>query len=108
MVISIIIALSITVRWFWMIDKYSVNVLFWDQWGFYSVLFENGSLWDTFSHQHGPHRQGVGFVLARFIAELSSWDTRVESFAIGVLVLIGALLTLGLKKKLSGKIRAID
>lgn len=108
MSISVALVLLLVFRWFWMIDSYSVNVLFWDQWGFYSVFFDGGSLWDVFSHQHGPHRQGIGFVLAGLVADLSSWDTRAEAFVIGGLIVVAGLLTLYLKKRLTGNFQAID
>lgn len=108
MAIAISLACILVFRWFWMIDEYTVNVLFWDQWGFYAVFFDGGSLWDIFSHQHGPHRQGLGFILARVVADLSDWDTRAETFVIGGLIVIAGILTLYLKKRLTGNFKPID
>src|SRR4029453_13861349 len=46
-----------------MIDRHAVNVLFWDQFTFYQALAENTNAWELFRWQHGPHRQGLPFLL---------------------------------------------
>ncbi len=98
----------IILRWFFLIDKYSVNMLFWDQWDFMGGLFENKGAWELFSWQHGPHRQGVGFFLTKIVADLSGWNTRVECFMIGTVICLAALTALALKWRLTGNISAFD
>lgn len=102
------ILLFIILRWFFLIDKYSVNMLFWDQWDFMGGLFENKGTWELFSWQHGPHRQGVGFFLTKLTADLSGWNTRVECFMIGTVICLAALTALALKWRIAGNITAFD
>ena len=102
------LAIFLIARWYFLIENYTVNVLYWDQWGFYSVFFNNESLWDTFTYQHGPHRQGIGFLLTRLVAYLSNWDTKFEAHVIGTLILLGGILALWLKKRLFGSIKILD
>lgn len=85
-----------------MIDNYAVNLLFWDQWGFYAEFFEKGSYWDIFSHQHGPHRQGIGFILAKWIADLSAWDGKIEAFDWSIAISFWLILST-LKKAIDRK-----
>jgi len=71
------------------VNRNAVNVLYWDQWDFYRPMFENRGWWETFSLQHGPHREGLGLVLTRAIALVSGWDSRWDAFA-ACIILIGA------------------
>jgi len=102
------VLLFVIIRWFFLIDKYSVNMLFWDQWDFMGGLFEQKGPWELFSWQHGPHRQGVGFFLTKIVAELSGWNTRVECFMIGSVICLAALTALFLKRQITGNITAFD
>ena len=80
-------------RLFGLINRYSVNILFWDQWAFYTPLFKGAGLWRLFTWPHGPHRQGVGYLVIKAVAELTGWNTRAEVFAMGgILCLALALL----------------
>jgi hypothetical protein len=71
------------------VDLYAVNVLFWDQWDFYTPLFQNSNLWEVFDRQHGPHRQGIGFILTSILAQISGWNSRWDAFGASF-VLMGA------------------
>lgn len=74
----------------------AVNVPFWDQWDFYTPLFQEQGPWAWFMHQHGPHRQGLGALLTGGLAQLTAWDLRgdalislattIASAALGVLL----------------------
>ena len=77
------------VRQLMFVNTHAVNVLYWDQWDFYRPLFENQGWWETFTRQHGPHREGLGLVLTRLIADASGWNSRWEAFAV-CLIMIGA------------------
>ena len=105
---AVAIVIFIILRWFFLIDKYSVNMLFWDQWDFMGGLFEEKGPWELFSWQHGPHRQGVGFFLTKIVADLSGWNTRVECFMIGTVICLAAVVALLLKRRLTGSITALD
>jgi len=80
-----------------------------DQWKFNeAALFEKHSLWQVFRWQHGPHRQGVGGLLAALIEPLFRWNSRYEAFLAVVIVVIAALLALYLKMRLHGILRVED
>ncbi|MEN8189686.1 MAG: hypothetical protein ABFS19_07555 [Thermodesulfobacteriota bacterium] len=100
--------LFIIARWFRLVDLYSVNILFLDQWDFMEGLFSDHGLWELFTWQHGPHRQGVGFFLTRVVAELSSWDTRVESYVIGSVVCVAGLCAFLIKLRACGRYQPVD
>ena len=95
-------------RLWWLIDVYSVNVLFWDQWDFYEALFDDQGAWELFRFQHGPHRQGIGFWLTGLVAETTAWSTRAEAFAIGGVICLAAALALGLRWRLTGELSPAD
>ena len=95
------LSLFVIARFFYLIDLYSVNILFYDNWDFYSVLMSKHSLWQVFSWQYaGPCRAGLGFIFTEVIAKLSGWNIRAETFASGIIVFLAMLLALGLKKRL--------
>jgi hypothetical protein len=88
--------------------QHAVNVLFWDQWDFYTPLFERASLWRIFDWQHGPVRQGLGSVAAWMLAGLTHWSSRAEALAAVGIVGAAALLALHLKRRLLGPIGFLD
>jgi hypothetical protein len=95
-------------RLFSFISRYAVNILFWDQWGFYTPLFHYQSLWQVFSWQHGPHRQGIGLVVTALLANMTNWNSRADAFAVGVLLCLALLCALVLKWRLFGSLTFID
>jgi len=80
------------------VNRYAVNVLFFDQWGFYYPLFHGQGWWETFDRRHGPHREGVGLVLTRILADLSGWNSRWDAFAVSGVIISSALLALVLMR----------
>ena len=112
---------SPNVRWFlgavWLIlsvnlgcavGLFQPNVLTWDQWDFFAPLFNGGGWRDLFTYQHGPHRQGAGFVVTSWILELTRWDARFDSLWIASLLSVASALALRLKGKITGTLRIID
>jgi len=88
--------------------RYSVNLIFWDQWDFYTPLFTHDSLWRIFTWQHGPHREGIGLVLDKFVLESTRWNSRAEAmFMVGTLI-AATLIALILKQKLFGGLAYSD
>lgn len=81
------------------IDRQVVNVLFFDQWGFYYPLFHAQSWWETFDRRHGPHRQGIGLVVTRLLAPLTGWNSRGDAFALSAVLILSALLALLLLRR---------
>ena len=98
----------LAVRLFVFIDRHAVNLLFWDQWDFWEGMFRGQSLWSLFRWQHGPHRQGLGYLVIAACARLSAWDSRAESFVIGALIVLSAVLALTLTRRLRGSWSPFD
>lgn len=98
------VTLLLTLNWVAAIARFQVNTPIWDQWDFFNPLFENKSAWDLFTLQHGPHRQGLSFVITSWIMAASHWDTRIESLWIVSLLVVSAALALRLKYQLSGEL----
>ncbi|MFA5322216.1 MAG: hypothetical protein WC373_06025 [Smithella sp.] len=107
-VLAIAFSLIIVVRWWYYIDAYSVNILFWDQWDFYTSFFENKNLWELFHLQFGPHRMGVGLLLTKAVASFSGWNTRAEDFAIGGVVSLAMIVALAIRAKLGPRLNWMD
>jgi len=87
---------------------YQINVLTWDQWDFYNPLFNGRDGWTLFSWQHGPHRQGLSFILTSWLMDITHWDTRWDSLWIAGLVSLSGLLAIRLKWKLTGRLSLWD
>jgi hypothetical protein len=106
-VLAVLVALS--ARLLLLISRYSVNVFFMDQWEFNeATLFQHHSLWEMFRWQHGPHRQGLGAIVSYLIEPLFHWNSRADSFAAGIIVILAAAYALYVKKKLFGSITIFD
>jgi hypothetical protein len=108
LILAIAFSLLVLARWWYYINTYSVNILFWDQWDFYNAFFERKNLWELFRWQHGPHRMGVGFIITKLIVLLSGWNTRVEAFAIGGIVFLALVTALALRAKLGPRLTWTD
>ena len=89
----LLIAFSVlALRLLILISHYAVNVFFMDQWDIAdATLFQRHSLWEMFRWQHGPHRQGLGSLLAYLIEPFFHWSSRSESFLAAALVIFAAL-----------------
>lgn len=105
-VLLLVIAI-LTYRHFALIHHHAVNLLYWDQWGFFDPLFIGKRWWEAFRWQHGPWRQGAG-ILSYWLAEQTNWDSRAESFFIGALVWLAMLAALWLKRRMFGRLTACD
>lgn len=97
------VALAMALRLWHQIDEYAVDLLFIDHWDYFDALFEDRPLRQLFLWQHGPHRQGVGFLLTKALAEASGWNMRVEAFGTGAVVIAACGLALWLKRALFGR-----
>ncbi len=74
------------------VARYAVNMMYWDQWDFYTPLFKHGDWWAVVDQQHGPHRQGVGFLVTRLLAQLGHWNSRWDAFGVSFVLMAAALL----------------
>ena len=90
------------------VDRYSVNILFWDQWDFYNPLFNQASLWRIFTWQHGPHREGIGLVLDKFVLDATHWNSRAEALFMVATLIMAAIAALRLKHKVCGDLDYSD
>jgi hypothetical protein len=94
---------------FFVIWKFSVNVLYYDQWDFLTPLFqEDAGFARLFLWQHGPHREGVGLIATQLLYELTGWNARLEVLMIGACVFASMLIALALKRKLFGPLTHSD
>jgi hypothetical protein len=106
-VIAVFVGLA--VRFFNLISRFAVNIFFSDQWDFnVATLFEKRSLWEMFRLQHGPHRQGMGAILAYLIEPHFHWNSRTESFLVGIIIVLAAIFALWLKRRLFGALTFSD
>ncbi len=104
-----VVFVGLAVRLFRLISRYAVNIFFSDQWKFNdATLFEKHSLWEMFTWQHGPHRQGLGALLEKLVDPLFHWNSRTESFIIGGVIVVGATAALWLKRRLYGPLSVFD
>lgn len=102
------IVIVATVRLLYYTNHYSVNILYWDEWDFYDAFFEDQSLIEIFNFQFGPHKQGLAFILTKFIDHYSDWNTRYISFTSSLFLIATAATYLILKQKTIGKIQFFD
>ena len=103
------VILALAYNFFGFISKYSVNVLFFDQWDFLRLFFgANTSLEGLFLMQHGPIREGVGILADKYLYAWTDWNARAETFMIGGCLFAAMLLALLLKKRLFGRLSYSD
>jgi hypothetical protein len=91
-----------------LVRSYSVNILAVDEWEYYEPLFRGMSLWRYFKWQVGPVRQGVGFLVYKYVSELSDWDSRAVGTACYLIVFAASLCALWLKGRLFGRLTYSD
>lgn len=102
-----IIALSF--RFFLIVWKYSANVFLWDQWDFLTPFFRgNPGVFELFTWQHGPHREGIGLLLDKLLYPATRWNARVDSFTVAVCIFGAMILALLLKRRLFGRFNYSD
>jgi hypothetical protein len=87
------------VRLFRLIDRYSVNILWWDNFNYYFTLAGRWNYWERFTAQLGPHREGAGLLLSSVIAPLTRWNMRAEAFAVGVILVLALITCLVMKAR---------
>ena len=77
-------------RWVGHLRRYSVNIPFWDQWGFLSPVFNDKSIPELFFFQWGPHRQGFGNLLMEAVLQNSHFSFIGLSVASLTIILVTA------------------
>lgn len=101
-VLAIWVALAF--RLYSLVERYAVNLLFSDQFDFFTPMFEGEEHWlALFRWQHGMHRQGVAMILQRYTWELTGWNTRTDAFVIWFFLCLVGAFALWLKRRLAGR-----
>lgn len=95
-------------NWVAAVARFHVEGIYWDQWMFLEPMFQDRGWLALFTEQHGPHRQGVAFIITSWIMDWSGWDTRVEALWVASLLVVAALLALRWKYRLTGRLSWID
>lgn len=100
---------ALAIRLFWFTNRYAVNIFNLDQWDFNEpVLFQDGSLWEIFRWQHGPHREGFGTVFALLVEPWLHWNSRAEAFVATGLIVMATACAVHLKYRLCGALAWTD
>lgn len=100
--------LLLSVRLLFFIDAHAVNLFFSDHWTYLSPMFEDNGAWARFRQQHGPHRQGIAFVISGWLLAASNWNSNVDSMWMLAVLCVTALLLLRLAHRLNGQLRYSD
>jgi len=74
------------------VRRYTVDVVYWDQWDFLEPLFRGSGPLAWFDWQHGPHRQGLGGLLVGWIFDGSGWNIRTEALVSAMIVIAASAL----------------
>lgn len=100
---TFVVALLV-IRLLWFTHVYAVNMLFFDEWDFFRPLFHNGSSWEAFDYQHGPHRMGIGVLISNALMKVSGWNTRLNSFAVAAAIICSACMGVIVSLKSGGRV----
>lgn len=84
------------------VDRFAVNLVFWDQWDFLQGLFDDASLWELFRRQHGPHRQGVANLLIAGEYALTGWNGRADAALAAIVMALTGLGGLWWVRRVTG------
>jgi hypothetical protein len=95
-------------RFYWIAIKYAVNLFYYDEWVTYASLFETQPWWRIFVAEHGPHRQGLGVLVVSKLLSVTHWDSRVQAFSVGVVIVLAMILATYLKIQTFGPISGWD
>src|SRR5262245_16026508 len=90
------------------VNRYAVNLVYWDQWDFLQGLFDGADAWTLFRWQHGPQRQGIGNLIIAVIYSATGWNGRADAAASAVALIVAAAAGLWLVKRVCGPLRPWD
>ena len=96
------------IRLVMLVDRFTIDVPYWDQWTFYQADFAPHTAWERFTWQHGPHRQGLGAPLTAAVNQLSGWNQRAVCFSIAAVMIAAAAAGLLLKRRVTGTLTWSD
>ncbi len=99
----------LALNWVAAVARFQVEGLYWDQWVFCWPLFQDHTGWlELFLRQHGPHRQGLAFVMTAAVMDWAQWDTRVEGLWIASWLVVAAVMGVAWKRRLTGRFDWVD
>jgi hypothetical protein len=98
----------LTVRLADFIDRYTVNIIYWDQWDFLQGLMDGADTWTLFRWQHGPQRQGLGQLIIAVLYPATGWNGRADAAASAFVMVLAAAAGLWLVKRLYGRLTPWD
>ena len=90
------------------LNRYTVNIIYWDQWDFLNGLFDGADAWTLFRWQHGPQRQGIGNLILAVLYPVTGWNGRADAAASAVALCLAAVGALWLVKRVCGSLRPWD
>ena len=90
------------------VNRYAVDIIYWDQWDFLQGLFDGADAWTLFRWQHGPQRQGIGNLIHAALYSATGWNTRADTAASAVMLLLAAAAALWLVKRVCGSLSPWD
>lgn len=102
------VSICLSFRLLCFVELNAVNLLFSDYWTYLRPMFEGGGAWYRFMYQHGPHRQGFGFLISGFLLECSNWNVNVDSYFIGLLLCLSNVVFLCCIRRLRGHFEIWD
>ncbi len=91
-----------------LVRRFSVDVLYWDQWAFLEPFMRHSPLLDSFRWQHGPHRQGLASLVYAVILPATSWSGRAEGAAIVGAIGAACAVALYVKVRTAGPLGFAD
>ncbi|MBT5903265.1 MAG: hypothetical protein HOH58_14260, partial [Opitutaceae bacterium] len=97
-----------SLNWVAAVARFHVEGIYWDQWMFLEPMFKGEGGLALFTQQHGPHRQGIAFIITSWIMDWSGWDTRVEALWVASLLMVAAVMGLIWKYRLTGRLGWVD
>lgn len=83
--------MALAARLIYLTRSYAVNLMYSDQWIYFTAELKHVSLLSTYRWQLGPHRMGLGLLVERGIGATTSWNNNAVSY-LGVSLLILASL----------------
>jgi hypothetical protein len=106
--ILVLVFTALTVRLALFLDRYVVNLLYLDQWGFLDGLFTGADPWTLFRWQHGPQRQGLGNLITAVVLTQTGWNGKADVAVCALTMLLAGLAGLWLVKRICGGVRPWD
>src|SRR5438552_160832 len=99
-----VVSAGLAVRLLVLVRRYSVNLLFWDEWDYLHYLWPGHThgFWPSFTLLFGPIRMGIGLNLIEAVLQLTRWDTRMLAYVHAGFFILSCGGVLALKRRLFG------